>query len=114
MHRILNRKLTGLLFSLVAGLVFSLGAGAAGWSPGQVLKNVYPTSTGGALFSFETMSDSEGCATSNWYFLSATLAGNKNIMATALTAAATGKVITFYISGCDGNYPRITNAIMDI
>lgn len=87
---------------------------AAGWVGGTELKNVYPAYNGGAYFQFDSMDNPDGCANANWYFVDEALAGSQKIFATALAAAVSGKTISLYVSGCTGNYPTVTNAILNV
>lgn len=87
---------------------------AGGWVGGTELELVYPNQSGGVYFRFESMENPDGCALSNFYLIDESSAGSKNIIATALAAAVSGKTISLYVSGCTGNYPNVTNAILNV
>jgi hypothetical protein len=97
-----------LALMVAATLAFvTTSANASGWSPQVTISNIQANTNGTFYVITSSMTyNPDSCTNLSWLYLSDT--SYKFVVATLLTAQATGQSISLYYNGCTSNYPNIT------
>lgn len=100
---------------ILAGVLFVSNAAvyAAGWTPYDEVKSLYPNSNGNVYIQLDNYTinhGNEGCVSSGYLVLETGNARFEEIYALSMAAKFTGTNIRYYLSGCSGNYPKLHHA----
>lgn len=82
-------------------------ANAGSWSNLVSVTEAYAHSSGNIFIQFTEMHNPDGCSSTSLISVQASNPSGDRIYSTLLNAVATGQKVLYYISGCDGSFPRL-------
>lgn len=96
-----------IVATLAAVLVLATsGAQAVGWGNQVTITNIQANTNGYFYVNTSGNQNLDSCTANNWLVVSDTT--YKFVVATLLSAQATGQTVSLYYNGCINGYPNIT------
>jgi len=99
------------LYVFIVAFVFAVGFSSAhAYTVGsKTIKSVHVNSSGGIYFETnEAMVNPDSCLQGGFYHVARASNYEKEIFALLLAAKTTSTTVTFWLDGCEANYPKVT------